>query len=369
MSAAAKIDRIDLFLLEMKLKRPYRVSFETFYGFEPLIAVIHDRDGNIGFSEAVITEGYSHENTAGGWAFLSQMADDMIGKTPGEALETLDRHIGTQPTAGTVMYAAVEMLGGSPFLVTDRARRIPLLEPIHTVDLDEIEQEVEQTLASGFRTLKVKVGFDVESDLRRVAKIQEATKDRAKLRLDANRGFSVDDGCAFARALNPLNIELFEQPCGSDEWAENAAVARVSSVPIMLDESVYGTAEIERASDIEGVGFIKLKMKKMGGLEHLATGLRRIRQLGMTPVVGDGTATEIGCWQEACVAESLVSNAGEMNGYLKYADRLLRDPLRFEDGSIRIEPNWRPELDLDAVRRLAVKSKMSRTELVRGASF
>ena len=85
----------------------------------------------------------------------------------------------------------------------------------------------------------------------------------------------------------------------------------------MLDESIYGPADIERAARLSGVGLIKLKLKKTGSLERLKRGLERIRELGMEPVLGDGVAADIGCWMEACVARDTIRNAGELNGFLK----------------------------------------------------
>ena len=70
------------------------------------------------------------------------------------------------------------------------------------------------------------------------------------MRLDANRAYSEADACRFAAALDPSGIELFEQPCHSDDWDANAKVAKVSTVPIMLDEPICGLGDIERAADI-----------------------------------------------------------------------------------------------------------------------
>jgi L-alanine-DL-glutamate epimerase-like enolase superfamily enzyme len=207
-------------------------------------------------------------------------------------------------------------------------------------------------LADGFRTLKVKVGFNVDTDLRRLAKIQEATAGRATLRLDANHSYTREQGCAFGVAIDPTGIELFEQPCDNADWAGNAAVAAVSRVPVMLDESIYGTADIDRAATIDGIGFVKLKLKKLGGLDLLQAGLERIRRQGMTPVLGDGTATEIGCWQEASVARVVIDNAGEMNGFLKFRERLFADPLKFVDGAILLPAGYRPTLDKNVLQRV-----------------
>jgi L-alanine-DL-glutamate epimerase-like enolase superfamily enzyme len=172
------------------------------------------------------------------------------------------------------------------------------------------------------------------------------------IRVDANQGYTREDACAFAAGLDPENIELFEQPCAARDWDAACAVARVSTVPMMLDESIYGLDDIRRAAQLEAARFVKLKLMKLGGLERLAHALAVIRELGMVPVLGNGVAGEIGCWMEACVARSTIDNAGEMNGFLKPVAPLLRVPLRFEGGAIRLEPGFAPALDpaaLDAV--------------------
>jgi hypothetical protein len=93
---------------------------------------------------------------------------------------------------------------------------------------------------------------------------------------------------------------------------------------------------------------------KMGSLESLAKGIRRIRELGMEPVLGNGVACEVGCWMEACVARTLITNAGEMNGFLKPATRLLAEPLRFADGALVLAAGSVPRLEPQAVAACTV---------------
>jgi L-alanine-DL-glutamate epimerase-like enolase superfamily enzyme len=249
------------------------------------------------------------------------------------------------------------MLEGSPLLHVETDASIPLLTPLHATDAAEIEDEVEGRLEDGFRTFKVKVGKDADKDLARVRVVQGAIAGRATIRLDANRGFSREDGCRFAAALDPAGIELFEQPCASADWEANAAVAKVSTVPVMLDESIYGLADIERAARLPGVGLTKLKLKKTGSVERLKRGLERIRELGMQPVLGDGVAADIGCWMEACVARYAIRNAGELNGFLKPKARLLMTPLRFAEGALHLPVGFVPEIDRSALEahRLAAE--------------
>lgn len=348
------IERIEVRRLDLNLIRPYKVSFTTFAKFQPLVAEVIGGDGVSGFGEAEITPGYSSETPEGAWSLLTGLSEKLVGQTPAAAKAAIEPYFATDPSAASILYAAMEMLESNPILAPETDTRVPLLQPVHSFDLAAIPDEVEEILAEGFRTLKVKVGFDVDADLRRVAAIQEAVRGRVTLRLDANHSYTREQGCVFGAALDPAGIELFEQPCDNDDWAGNAAVAAVSRVPVMLDESIYGTADIDRAAGIEGVGFVKLKLKKIGGLDPLRAALERIRHLGMTPVLGDGTATEIGCWQEACVARLAIDNAGEMNGFLKFRDRLFADPLKFADGAILLPVGYRPTLDRDILRRVTI---------------
>ncbi len=352
-----RIEAVEIFRTEVPLTVPYKVSRWTFTAFDPLIASIRTRDGCIGWGEATITEGYAVDETPEtGWAFLKTWGERLVGCDPTEARALLEPEIHASSHAASILITALEMIERSPLLTIDAPAAVPLLVPVNTMDPEKVGAEVERYLAEGFRTLKVKVGFDVDADLVRVAAIQRALGGRATIRLDANQAFSVDQGKRFAAALDPTGIELFEQPCDKADWAANAAVAAVSTVPVMLDESIYGIAEIERAAKIPGVGFVKVKLKKLGSLARLEAALRRIAELGLTPVLGDGTATDISCWMEAAVARTTIGNAGENNGFLKLVDPLFRNRLPFSRGAIRLPAGWWPEIDEPYLRKASTET-------------
>jgi o-succinylbenzoate synthase len=345
----SRVEQIMLHRIRLPLCRPYHVSYRVYEHFEPIIVEMRDGDGRSGWGEGHISPGYSHETLDGGWAFCRAQAERVVGLPVADAKAALIAGIDASPVASTALMTALEMLEGSPLLRLDAALRIPLLTPLHGTSKEAIQEEVERRLEDGFRTFKLKVGKDALRDLEQVRLVQRTLAGRATIRLDANRGFSREDGCRFGAALEPVGIELFEQPCAADDWAANAAVAQASAVPVMLDESVYAMADIERAAALRGVGLIKLKVKKLGSLERLKRALERIRELGMEPVLGDGVAAEIGCWMEACVARTTIRNAGEMNGFLKPKARVFSTPLRFADGALQLDAGFVPEIDRDAL--------------------
>jgi L-alanine-DL-glutamate epimerase-like enolase superfamily enzyme len=351
------VSSIKLRRMSLPLVRPYRLSYRTFETFEPFLVEVEDSDGRTGFADAHISPGSSKETREGGWAFSIQRINEILGLSTEDAKERLLAHFEESKVAITALVCALEVLEGAPILAVPEEARLPLLTPINALEQEAIEAEIEDWLAQGFGAFKIKVGKDVDADLARLAVIQRAVAGRATLRLDANRAFSREQGEAFARRLNPDGIELFEQPCDSDDWDANAAVAAVSPVPLMLDEPICSLEDIDRAADLPNVNFCKLKLKRFGGLERLQEGLQAVRANGMEPVLGDGLGSEVHGWLEAAVARTTIRNAGEFNGFLKPSERLFHNPLPFEDGAIVLPPKYWPSLDREKVERFTIEQQ------------
>jgi o-succinylbenzoate synthase len=344
-----KLQDITLRTVRLPLIRPYVLSYRTFDEFEPIIVEVRDEDGRVGWGEGHISPGSSSETREGGWAFCREHAAAIAGKDTAEAKAIVSADVHASHVAATALLTAIEMLEDHPLLKIERAARLPLLTPFNSSAPKALEAEVERRLAEGFRTFKIKVGKDAAADLERIRTIQRAINGRATMRLDANRAYSEAEASRFAAALDPTGIELFEQPCDSEDWDANANVAKVSTVPIMLDEPICTLADIERAAGIRNVGLCKLKLKRFGGLDLLKEALDKVRALGMEPVLGDGISSELCCWMEGCVARVTIRNAGEFNGFLKPKVRLFADPLTFDAGDLVLPPGYRPAMNMDVL--------------------
>ena len=237
------------------------------------------------------------------------------------------------------------MLEGSPYLQLEQTQHVPLLALVHGTLENELAAELDQLIAQGYRTLKVKIGFDADADLERVRIIQRLVDGRASLRLDANQAYDAETACRFAASLDPKDIELLEQTCAAGDWPAAQAVAQVSTVPLMLDESIYGLEDVDKAAELGAARYIKYKLMKAGSLAQLADALAHIRACGMEPVLGNGVACDIGCWMEACVAATHITNAGEMNGFLKTHAAFLQPPLAVHGNAIELDPASAPQLN------------------------
>jgi len=353
----AHVDRVLLRLLRVELAQPYKLSFGTVLAFDTLLVELLLDDGTRGLGEATILTGYTDETIGECWRAAWDIATQIQGKTNGEAIDILAAWISSNPFTATAFGTAFEMAADHPALRV--VGNVPILGVINTLEEKKLASEVEALMKAGFKTLKVKVGWEVGADLARVGAVQQLLAGTdVNIRIDANQGFSPEDGVRFARSLSPDHVELFEQACDADNWESAVAVKNAARVPIMLDESIYDMADVERAAKLQAANLVKLKLMKLGSLTSLERALRRTKALGMQAVLGNGVATEIGCWMEACVAAVRLRDvAGEMNGFLKQKIPTLKNPLTIQKGAIVIPNGYLPELDDKAVASMQVSSE------------
>jgi L-alanine-DL-glutamate epimerase-like enolase superfamily enzyme len=348
------VTRVTLHQLKVPLTVPYELSIATIQAFDTLLVEVHDDEGHVGLGEGTVLTGYTHETIEQSWHKACELAARITGEPGEEARGMVSGVQATMPFTATALTTAIEMLTGTPYLVADDTpAAMPLLALVHGHEAGELEGEINQYLEQGFRTFKVKVGFDVEADLARLRRIQRILAGRGRIRVNANQGYRKDEACRFASALEPNGIELLEQTCAAGDWDAAKAVAVVATVPMMLDESIYSLDDIDRAAELKAASYIKLKLMKLGSLQGLADAIEHIRACGMEPVLGNGVACDVGCWMEACVARKLIRNAGEMNGFLKTEGSLLVEPLAVEDGTVTLRPGFVPRLDPAALKRYA----------------
>ncbi len=116
--------------------------------------------------------------------------------------------------------------------------------------------------AAGFETFKVKVG--VGGDHGRVAAVRRAGGADARIRIDANGAWSVEQALESLAGMEDLRLELVEQPCGGA--AELAEVRARTNIPVVADESVSTLEEAELAVAVGACDAATLKLSKVGGI-------------------------------------------------------------------------------------------------------
>ncbi len=353
---AGSIERFGAHRLRIPLARPYKLAFGAVTHYDTILVRVTLDDGREGWGEATLLTGYTEETIDASWRLACELASGFSGASVTDTMAQLRALAVRAPFVASAIASALEWARGHALLDPQAGMRVPLLGLLQGEGEDALRAEFERLHAGGYRTVKVKVGFDPSADAHHVATVQRVVGARARIRIDANQGYDAPAAARFIGAIDPAGIELFEQPCAAGDWTAHAAAARAAratGLALMLDESIYGLADIERAAAEHACRYLKVKLMKFPGLDALTAAIERIRAAGMVPILGNGVACDLSCWMEASVAARHVDTAGEMNGFLKAARMLFTDALECDQGAI-VLPSARPAIDPAALAMYTV---------------
>jgi L-Ala-D/L-Glu epimerase len=126
-----------------------------------------------------------------------------------------------------------------------------------------VAAEAERWAADGFGTFKLKLGAG--DDVAQVRAVREAVGEEARIRLDANAAWSLEEATAILSAVEPLGIELAEQPV--ETIAETAELARRTRIWLAGDESIVTVEDAEAAIRADSFSVTGVKLSKVGGFE------------------------------------------------------------------------------------------------------
>jgi L-alanine-DL-glutamate epimerase-like enolase superfamily enzyme len=126
-----------------------------------------------------------------------------------------------------------------------------------------VAEDAERWAGEGFTTFKLKLGAG--SDVEQVRAVREAVGPGSRIRVDANGAWDLETAKRSLAELEPLDVELAEQPVATAEEALELAVS--TSIPLAADESVNSRAEAERVVASGAFALTGLKLSKVGGPE------------------------------------------------------------------------------------------------------
>ena len=197
-------------------------------------------------------------------------------------------------------------------------------------------QHAAQARADGYRTLKIKLGRDADEDRRRLAAVLEAVPD-ARLRLDANQGWGVDEAIGIIQGFEAdgLPVELVEQPVDAADLTGLARVRAAVATPIMADEAVWTAEDARRIVDAQAADLLNIKLAKTGGLQEALALADVAQQAGVTCMVGAMMEPKISITAAAHLAAAHPAvTMIDLDSALWFATDLPAGGYRAEDGHL-----------------------------------
>ncbi|MDI3403913.1 enolase C-terminal domain-like protein [Streptomyces cavernicola] len=139
-------------------------------------------------------------------------------------------------------------------------------------DDEKLTRLARQAVADGFTQIKLKVGADLDDDLRRLRAARAAVGPGIRIAVDANQRWNVDEAVAWTRALAPFDPYWIEEPTSPDDVLGHAAIrAQVAPVRVATGEHVQNRIVFKQLLQAGAIDVLQIDAARVGGVnENLA---------------------------------------------------------------------------------------------------
>ncbi|MFF5147720.1 mandelate racemase/muconate lactonizing enzyme family protein [Streptomyces sp. NPDC013157] len=344
-----KITRIETIPFAIPYRKALRFASGEVGTAEHVLVRVHTEDGITGTAEAPPRPFTYGETQASIIAVIATVfAPQILGESAlrREAIwARLARTVGN-PTAKAALDMALwdvigqslgvsvtELLGG----FTDRMR---VAHMVGFAPAAEMVAEAEKLRAEyGITAFKVKVGRrPYRDDVEATRALREALGEDVELYIDGNRGWTAAESARALRELEDVGLTFAEELCPADDVLARRWLAEHSSIPLYADESATRPAEVTRELLAGAAHGVSVKTARTGFTQSQRI-VHQCEGLGVDVVMGNQIDGQIGSLCSAAFGAAFPTTArrpAELSNFLDMTDDLLAEPLRIENGTVRV---------------------------------
>lgn len=218
-----------------------------------------------------------------------------------------------------------------------------------------------EAIAAGWGAIKMKVGRDLEDDIRRCAIVREAIGERL-LMIDANQVWEIKEAIRHVRALEKFRPYWIEEPISPDDILGHARVRRaVAPVRVATGEHGHNRVLFKQLLQAEAIDVVQFDCCRLGGVNEALAVLLLAAKFN-TPVcqhAGGVGLCEVG--QHLAFVDALaVSGAleGRMFEHAGHLHEHFRDPIAIRNGryAAPAQPGFSTEIKAESLRDYAFPS-------------
>lgn len=135
---------------------------------------------------------------------------------------------------------------------------------------DLIRSKTREALADGWNALKMKVGRDIEDDIRRTKVLREELGPDRMLLIDANQVWDVNEAIDWTLALHEANPWWIEEPTSPDDVLGHARIAQaVHPVRVATGEHCHNRIMFKQFMQAGGMDIAQIDGCRLGGVNEV----------------------------------------------------------------------------------------------------
>ncbi|HTE63183.1 MAG TPA: L-fuconate dehydratase [Solirubrobacteraceae bacterium] len=201
---------------------------------------------------------------------------------------------------------------------------------------EKLARLAREAVAAGFDQIKLKVGADLDDDVRRLRIAREVVGWDVGIAIDANQRWSVDEAIAWLEPLREFAPSWIEEPTSPDDVLGHAAIRRaVAPLPVATGEHVQNRVIFKQLLQAEAIDVLQLDACRVGGVNENIAILLLAAKYGV-PVCPHAGGVGLCELVQHLAMFDYVAVSGSLDGRaIEYVDHLHEhfvDPVVIRDG-------------------------------------
>jgi L-fuconate dehydratase len=193
-----------------------------------------------------------------------------------------------------------------------------------------------QAVAAGWSHVKMKVGQNIEDDVRRARIVREEIGPDRRLMMDANQVWDVGEAIANLEHLVEFNPYWIEEPTSPDDVLGHATIARaISPIKVATGEHCQNRVIFKQLFQANAIGFCQLDACRLGGLNEVLAVLLMAAKFGVPVCPHAGGVGLCEYVQHVSLFDYIAISGSLQDRVLEYVEHLHEhfvDPVRIRDG-------------------------------------
>ena len=203
---------------------------------------------------------------------------------------------------------------------------------------DKIRRLCREGIAEGFTRFKLKVGRDVDDDVRRCSIVRQEIGDSGTLMVDANQYWEVNQAIEHMKALARFRPWWIEEPTSPDDVLGHAAIARAMKplgIGVATGEACQNRILFKQFMQAGAMQFCQIDSCRLGGVNEVLAVYLLAKKFGVPVCPHAGGVGLCEYVQHLSVWDYVACGASLENRVLEYVDHLhehFETPVRVVNG-------------------------------------
>ena len=204
---------------------------------------------------------------------------------------------------------------------------------------------------------KLKVGADIDDDIRRLQIVREEIGPARRLAVDANQRWDVDQAIEWMARLARFDPYWIEEPTSPDDVLGHATIARsVAPILVATGEHVHNRVMFKQYLQAGALGVCQIDACRLGGVNEVIAVLLLAARFGV-PVCPHAGGVGLCELVQHLAAFDYIAVSGSLEGrVIEYVDHLHQhfvDPVVIRDGRYRLpgRPGYSAEIERGSLER------------------